>query len=105
MTGVARRIYASIRSDPLTFDDITTMTDPPLIAVEIPSALQSQQEMVEKIQKMLQAGVKSCWLVQPTIRAVTVFWNDRERKTVTEGTLTDPVTTDITVEINDVFPA
>jgi len=105
MTGVARRIYASIRSDPLTFDDITTMTDPPLIAVEIPSALQSQQEMVEKIQKMFQAGVKSCWLVQPTIRAVTVFWNDRERKTVTEGTLTDPVTTDITVEINDVFPA
>jgi hypothetical protein len=36
---------------------------------------------------------------------VTVFWNDRERKTVTENTLTDPVTTDITVEINDVFPA
>jgi hypothetical protein len=61
--------------------------------------------MVEKIQEMLQAGVKSCWLVQLTIRAVTVFWNDRERKTVTEGTLTDPVTTDITVEIDDVFPA
>lgn len=83
--------------------DQTRMTEPPLIAVEIPSAAQSQQEMIDKIQAMLEAGVASCWFVQPAIRAVTVFSGGREFETFTEGNVHDAAT-GIEVALDDIFP-
>jgi Uma2 family endonuclease len=63
----------------------------PLLAVEIASPTQNVQDLVEKIAYLLEAGVESSWLVQPTLRIVTVFPDHMNGTTVSDGTVSDPV--------------
>ena len=72
--------------------DEVRMTEPPLLAVEIIGPTQPSQDVVDKIQDMLGAGVSSCWFVQPAIRGVSVFTREAEVRTVTEDVLEDPAT-------------
>jgi len=51
---------------------------------------------------LLDAGVKSCWLVQPALRTITTFDHDMRSKTYSEGVVTDPAT-GIEMAIKDVF--
>jgi Uma2 family endonuclease len=83
-------------------EDVVQMTEPPLLAVEIVSPSQSTQDVVDKITDMLEAGVESCWLVQPAMETVTIFTPGAKPNTVTSGTLTDPAT-EIEVEIDEIF--
>ena len=53
-------------------------TDPPLTCIEIQSPSQSNrdagpEEMVAKTHVYFHFGVKSCWIVLPSLRAVMVF--------------------------------
>ncbi len=48
-------------------------TDPPLTCIEIQSPSQSNEEMVAKTRIYFEFGVKSCWVVLPSLRAVMVF--------------------------------
>ncbi|MBO0930829.1 Uma2 family endonuclease [Fibrella sp. HMF5036] len=48
-------------------------TDPPLTCIEIQSPSQSNEEMVAKTNIYFRFGVKSCWVVLPSLRAVMVF--------------------------------
>lgn len=48
-------------------------TDPPLTCIEIQSPSQSNEEMVAKTHVYFQFGVKSCWVVLPSLRAIMVF--------------------------------
>ncbi|RIV21662.1 Uma2 family endonuclease [Fibrisoma montanum] len=68
-------------------------TDAPLICIEIQSPSQSNEEMVAKTQVYFQFGVKSCWVVLPSLRAIMVF--DRPGHYVffyEDDTLRDPNT-------------
>ena len=83
-------------------EDVVRMTEPPLITVEILSPTQSQQDVMDRINDMLDAGVKSCWLVQPVTETITMFAGDKKPTTVSTGTLRDPAT-DIEVDLADIF--
>lgn len=68
-------------------------TDAPLICIEIQSPSQSNEEMVAKTHAYFQFGVKSCWVVLPSLRAIMVF--DRPGHYVffyEDDTLRDPNT-------------
>ena len=78
------------------------VTDPPLLAVEIASPTQNVQDLVQKIEFLLDVGVQSCWLVQPPLRTVTVFPGHMDGTTVSDGTLADPVL-EIEIDVRDVF--
>ena len=54
-------------------EDELSMTLIPLTAIEILSPMQSDSELVRKINRYFQAGVKSCWLILPGLKAVSVF--------------------------------
>ncbi len=84
--------------------DVVKMTAPPLLAIEILSATQSTQDLVDKIYAMLRAGVKACWLVQPPIQAVTVFVDGAKPKTFTDGEISDALT-GIALPIDRIFSA
>lgn len=59
---------------PLNYDsEPAKRTDAPLVCVEIQSPSQSNEEMVAKTHIYFQFGVKSCWVVLPSLRAVMVF--------------------------------
>lgn len=54
-------------------EDRTEVPTPPLCAIEILSPSQSLQELVNKASNYSQHGVKSCWLVLPSLENVYVF--------------------------------
>lgn len=68
-------------------------SDPPLTCIEIQSPSQSNEEMIAKTHIYFDFGVKSCWIVLPSLRAVMVF--DRPGHYVffyEDSTLRDPYT-------------
>lgn len=88
---------------PITFDqDVTRMSEPPLLAVEIASPSQSTSDIVTKINRMLDAGVRSCWLVQPAMQTITVYVDGERPRTYDSGTLTDP-NLDVEVDVRSLF--
>ncbi len=93
-------VYPQMEID-YTHDEVR-MAEPPLMTVEIMSPTQGIQDLVNKIQHMVDAGVQSCWLVQPTLKTVTVFDAEMQPKTYSEGIVTDTAT-DIQVTIEDIF--
>ena len=64
----------------------------PLLAVEILSPTQSHQEVVEKAEVYLRHGIKSCWIVSPPLRTVTVLLPDGREEVFHRGIAKDPVT-------------
>lgn len=93
-------VYPKINVD-LVHDEVR-VPDPPLLAVEIASPTQNVQDLVEKIEFLLDAGVQSCWLVQPPLRTVTVFPGHMDGTTVSDGTVSDPVL-DVEVDSTEIF--
>ncbi|MBI4662636.1 MAG: Uma2 family endonuclease [Verrucomicrobia bacterium] len=82
-------------------DDIR-LTDPPLVAVEIPSPTQGSQEVMDKVEAYLQSGVKTCWVVNPPQRTVTIYTPDGVLKSFVEGLVKDPAT-GLTADLEAVF--
>ncbi len=70
--------------------DTLKRTDPPLVAVEILSSTQSSREVMEKVDAYLAGGVKTCWVVNPPQRAITIYAVDGSEKTFAEGQAVDP---------------
>lgn len=93
-------IYPLMEFDSL--HDETKMDEMPLGAIEIISPSQGDQELVDKISRYFDFGVKSCWLVQPTFRIVTVFSDKTTFKTFIDGELYDPVL-DIRLDMKRIF--
>ena len=72
--------------------DEASRADLPLVAIEIFSPSQSHQEVVEKAEVYLRNGVKSCWIVSPPLRTVTVLLPDGREEVFHRGVARDPVT-------------
>lgn len=53
--------------------DIVKMTDIPLLAIEILSPNQGTKELKGKIYAYFELGVKSCWLVVPDAKLISVY--------------------------------
>lgn len=93
-------IYPLLTFDPL--HDEIKMTEMPLGVVEILSPTQTNDELLLKVGKYFDAGVKSCWLVIPTFRLISVFSDRQTSKTFIEGELYDPVL-DIKIDLGRIF--
>ena len=66
-------------------------TDAPLVSIEIQSPSQSLEFMVDKTAVYFDFGVKSCWVVLPSIKAIMVYTEPgRYLFFHDEDTLTDP---------------
>ncbi len=83
--------------------DTIRETEPPLTVVEILSPRQSFQEVADKIAEIyFPAGVKSAWLVVPTVKTIHIFTPDDEVATFTKGKLTDPAI-GVELEMAEIF--
>ncbi|MCU0393992.1 MAG: Uma2 family endonuclease [Thermoflexibacter sp.] len=61
---------------PLSLDFISEparRSDAPLVTIEIQSPSQSLEQMVDKTDLYFQFGVKSCWIILPSLQAALVF--------------------------------
>lgn len=77
----------SLSSDWLADEDEVTV--PPALVIEILSPKQNIQPLVDKIREYGRHGVKSCWLVEPATRVVSVFPALGGSRAFAEGTLRD----------------
>lgn len=53
--------------------DKTALTQMPLTVIEIMSPSQSNDDMLAKFERYFIAGIKSCWLVMPSLKAIAVY--------------------------------
>lgn len=58
-------------------DETTLYDGPPLLAVEVLSPNDTQQDIHEKIRKYLEAGTKMVWVIDPEFPTVTVYEKDK----------------------------
>ncbi len=77
----------SLSSDWLTDEDEITI--PPALVIEILSPKQNLQPLVDKIREYGRHGVKSCWLVEPATRVISVFPAMGGSRAFGEGILRD----------------
>jgi Uma2 family endonuclease len=66
--------------------------DPPLVVVEIASPTQGYQALMEKLDIYFRNGVKSCWMVSPHLKLITIFGLAGEEQNFDSGIARDPRT-------------
>ncbi len=94
-------IYAKLQID--LSEDIIRMTVPPLTAVEILSPRQVLEEVLAKARKQyFPNGIKSVWVVIPSLKTVIVITPDLKPTYFTEGELFDPAT-GIRLTVSEIF--
>ena len=83
--------------------DIIRLTDPPLLTVEILSPTQGSHPVMEKVEQYLKAGVKTCWVVNPPTRTVTIYSADGSDRTFLAGQQAVDPSVPVTVDVSAVF--
>lgn len=78
----------------------------PLLAIEILSASDRHEELGEKIQAYLSAGVSLVWIVDPNLRTVSVHRPDAEPElfNMRQELRGDPHLPGFRVAVSDIFP-
>jgi Uma2 family endonuclease len=84
------------------FHDIVKMTDMPLLAIEIISPTQGTLELINQFDVYFEAGIKSCWLVDPLQGSVVVFNSPNQAQTFTCGEVVDEMI-NIRISIEEFF--
>lgn len=69
--------------------DILKMSDMPLLAIEIVSPRQGLYDLIIKFRVYFTLGIQSCWLVEPTINAVSVYTTIDQWETYTRDDVID----------------
>ncbi len=83
--------------------DEIVVQDVPLTTIEILSPEQSLNSLTERIyKKHFPAGVKTVWLVVPTVQTVSILLPDRKQVNFSQGIITDPIT-NIQLNLSDIF--
>ncbi len=104
MQALAVSEYEEERGKPMSSwnHSLSQKTEPPLMVVEILSPKQTTDDLIEKADAYFEAGVKSCWILQPAFEAMAVLLPDAKPQFFTTGEVVDPVT-EITLAVEEVF--
>ncbi|MDX2191682.1 MAG: Uma2 family endonuclease, partial [Bacteroidota bacterium] len=90
---------------PIDFQhDIIVFPTPPITAIEILSPTQILGDLFIKMQKLIDLGTQSVWIIIPPTKTVYIFNSKKEQSTFLEGTITDKAT-GIQVEMDALFEA
>lgn len=84
-------------------NDTLAMKEMPLIAIEIMSPSQSNEEILANIGRYFQAGVKSCWMVIPPLEAVIVYSTIHQYSFYSSSQVLKDSVFGIEVDLHEVF--
>lgn len=82
--------------------DIIRMSEMPLLAVEILSPHQNAYQLLKKFEVYFALGIKTCWLVDPVIEAITVYSSLHKHTVFSEGHIIDD-SLNIQLSIQEIF--
>lgn len=77
-------------------------TESPLLTLEILSPTQPYRDLLKHSQFYLEHGVKSCWIVVPVSRTVTILFPDGSQHQQDKGVITDSAT-GLSANLDEVF--
>ena len=83
--------------------DIIRRTDPPLVTVEILSPMQGTYPVMEKVEYCLKSGVKTCWVVNPPARTITIYAADGTDRSFLPGQQAVDPAIGVTADVTAVF--
>ena len=69
-------VYPSTALQPDFLEDVTRVSQMPLLAIEVISANQNIQDLLHKAKRLVAAGVKTVWVLEPYGRTVFVTTTD-----------------------------
>lgn len=83
--------------------DQIKVKEPPLLAIEILSPKQSLDDLKDKIFDIyFPSGVKSAWIVMPSLKAVIIFKTDGSNLIISNGRVKDDIL-NIEIAMEDIF--
>lgn len=82
--------------------DVIRETNPPLTTVEIFSPKQGYEDVMQKVVAYLDAGVKTCWVLVPPLRTITIYHPGKPPETFSTGMAVDSAT-GLRAEVAEVF--
>ena len=90
--------------EPLDLDhDVLRRTDPPLVTAEIASPTEGSLTVMNRVNRYLEAGVKTCWFVNPPTRTITIYSADGTDRTFVPGQQAVDPAIGVTADVNAVF--
>lgn len=84
-------------------NDVTAVSEAPLCAVEIISPSQSIDELVAKAEKYFEHGVRSCWIVIPTLGNVYVFSSPVDYRIFRDDEVLEDSVLGFSIPLSEVF--
>jgi Uma2 family endonuclease len=94
------------KEDNIDFSDLDELkvTQIPLLAIEVLSPRQGINEIIAKFHAYFALGIKSCWLVIPVTKSITIYSQPNQPKTfdINDDELVDEVT-DIRLPTQKIF--
>lgn len=72
-------------------EDVLKMAEMPLCAIEILSTMQGVQSLIDKVHVYFALGVRSCWIVYPYNRSITVYTSPKTFISYSTGDVVDDV--------------
>ncbi len=85
-------------------NDILRMTQMPDLVIEILSPRQAINEILSKFKAYLTLGVKSCWLIIPSVKVIKIYWaNENKIFDIQHDTEITDAIIDIRLPIQKIF--
>ncbi len=84
-------------------NDPSRREDAPLLMIEIQSASQYTKKMVEKLEPYFDFGVKSRWIVIPTLQAILVYDSPTHYELYNVDEILKDKTLNIEIDLKKVF--
>jgi Uma2 family endonuclease len=84
-------------------EDEVRLTETPLCVIEILSPTQALSDLTSKANKYFKNGVKSCWLVLPSLRNIYVFSTITDYQIFSVNTILNDAALDIQIPLNEIF--
>jgi len=95
-------LYKAGTLAPKWMSDEESVSEPPLLVIEILSPKQNLQPLVDKVRDYLSHGVKSCWVVIPTTKTISIFPASGGSRTFVEGIVRDD-SLDLEIPLSQMF--
>ncbi|EDN65533.1 protein containing DUF820 [Beggiatoa sp. PS] len=97
-------VYDSNAIEFIDVEDVSKVADMPLLAIEVLSPQQAMNEIINKFKAYFAIGIKSCWLVMPAIKSITIYSKPDQYKTfdINDNEIIDK-TMDIRLPAQNIF--
>jgi Uma2 family endonuclease len=87
-------VYKATEIQPNFSRDMTKMAQMPILVIEVISANQNIQDILEKSERLVQSGIKAAWAVEPYTRTIFVTTENGEDRIYNQTVTTENIVVD-----------